>query len=155
MGLHERTDSLADQKKALVRVFLYDRWGLYVTPTVVVECAAIRNVARAELHASWLNTLFAETTIINVAAVDARARALQAHHSGANDCRIVAEAEDAGVTVMLTFDDDMIARLTPHTSLRLVRPLDYWNSLGIAPGSQPATSPHATNPLLQQTWWRW
>lgn len=149
------TGPLADEQLALVRIMFYDEWGLYVTPTVVTECGRIRDNVRAEIHSSWLSTLIAETQPINPTAISARTTMLQQWHSDPDDCRIVAECEDASIRVTLTYDDDFISRLSARTVVKLQRPSEYWAVLGIPKGANPQTRPHDTNPLAAMTWWKW
>src|SRR5690606_8581465 len=110
---------LAAQQLALVRTMFYDEWGFYVTSTVVQECGRIRDNVRAALHSSWLSTLITETQPINPARTTARAIQLQQWHADPDDCRIVAESEDAGIRVVLTYDGDFIARLSDRTVVKL------------------------------------
>ena len=59
-GISEPSDSLAVQKLALVRLFFHLPDTLWVTPTVTLECARIRNTDWAALHASFIRVLFGE-----------------------------------------------------------------------------------------------
>ncbi|WP_341908545.1 type II toxin-antitoxin system VapC family toxin [Polaromonas sp. YR568] len=154
-GISTPKDSLASQRIALTRLFFYLPGTLWVTPTVTAECAQIRNIERADLHASFIRVLFGEIPLNSPHSITARASLLQKHHRGVNDCTIVAEAEDVGHTVLLTFDSDLGRHLAPHTSVRLLQPLEYWNLLAIPLGSKPDKVPHPTNPLASQDWWRW
>ena len=153
-SLQEPTDPLAEQRIALFRVFLYRSEGLFLTPTVRREFEAIPSPGRATHHANW-TTLFPETQPIDQTRINTRATELGQFHRDEGDCRIVAEAEDAGLRVMLTFDSGFIANLSSNTVVALLRPLDFWNSLDIPKGSAPATKPRFDNPQSQQTWWRW
>lgn len=148
-------DSLAPQKLALVRIMLYDEWGPYVTPQVTKECARIRNITRAELHASWLSSIFMEAQPINLTHIEARTAELLSTHAGEGDCRMLAEAEDAELKVLLTYDGDFISRLSNATAVKLLHPTAYWAGLNIAKGAKPQTLPHHTNPLSAMRWWRW
>lgn len=149
------TGPVADQQIALVRIMLYDEWGLFVTPTVVDECERIRNNARAAVHDSWLSTLITEMQPINSLIVSSRGTQLLQWHNDPDDCRIVAECEDAGIRVVLTYDRPFIGHLRSRTVVKVLRPTEYWESLGIPKGSGPQTSPHDTNPLASLDWWRW
>lgn len=152
--VHEPSDSLADQRMALFRIFLYREECLFVMPTVKKEFEAISNIARAEKHDNWM-TLFPETQLVDAARVARRASELSLFHSGIADCRIVAEAEDGSLDTLLTFDDNLIARLETRTPVRLLRPADYWKLLSVPRGATPATSPRNDNPMARVTWWRW
>jgi uncharacterized membrane protein len=49
-GVEEPTDRLADERKALLRVWFYTSTTFYVSATVEAECARIRNVDSLERH---------------------------------------------------------------------------------------------------------
>lgn len=150
------TDSLAPQKIALTRLFFYLPDTLWVTPTVTEECAQIRNAERASLHQSFISVLCGEKQLRNASEVKLRTSYLMQHHSGPNDCLILAEGEDVGHDVLLSFDSNFIRRLSPYSpKVELIRPKDYWNSLHIPHGVKPNKIPHSTNPLALQDWWRW
>jgi hypothetical protein len=147
-------DKLRVQKQALVRTMLYDEWGLYLPTEVVKECGNIPNQKRAALHKSW-QVLFTEIQPINPSHIDTRANELLRLHKGDKDCRIVAECEDTGILVLLTYDGTFISKLGGNTHVRVVRPSEYWTGLNIAQGTEPKTLPGNGNPLEQARWWRW
>lgn len=153
--IREPTDALAPQRLALFRSYLYRPGGLVTTPTVMVECRRIRDAARAEFHESWIHTLFGEAQPIDPAQIDARTTQLLDFHSDPDDCQILAETEDAGLTTLLSFDFDFISHLADKTTVNLLRPNDFWQSLKIPRGAHPVNVPHHTNPLAQVSWWRW
>jgi len=152
--LDKPIDALAEQRIALFRIFLYRDGGLFISPTVRSEYQRIRSEERAKFHEEW-TTLFPETQPINVSRINSRTIELQGHHPDADDCRILAEAEDAGLSVLLSFDSRFISRLDGHTAVCIMRPLDYWLSLNVPRGSTPATSPRFDNPMAGQSWWKW
>jgi hypothetical protein len=154
-GISPPTDALAIQKLALVRLFFYLPGTLWVTPTVTVECAGIRNVDRAELHESFIRVLFGEMPLRDSSSVNSRTEFLKQHHTGENDCSIVAEAEDVGHSVLLSFDSTLVRRLTPYTTVKLTEPYQYWEELSLPRGAKADKVPHFTNPLLSENWWRW
>lgn len=99
---------------------------------------------------------FLEYPIRDVNAVQARASQFQMTHPEPRDCRILAEAEEIGLDIVLTYDHDFWKRLhgtSPTT--KLVKPSAYWADLNVPRGAQPRTVPHHTNPLSQHLWWRW
>jgi hypothetical protein len=113
-------------------------------------------VDRRELHQGFVRTLFLDLPVRDRAAVEARAAHLLQFHPKLNDCRVLAEAEDLGLDTLLTYDRDFEERLAPASpAVALTMPAAYWASLGIPKGARPQTVPHNTNPLSQQTWWRW
>jgi hypothetical protein len=149
------SDSLAPQRLALVRLFFYLPETLWVTRTVTEECARIQNVERASLHQSFINVLFGERPLQDPEAVEHRAAALRCFHRGKNDCRIVAEAEDVGHSVLLTFDATLWRNLSPHAEIALWQPADYWQHVAVPIGVRPNKVPTLGNPLENETWWRW
>ena len=152
--LDKPTDDLAEQRIALFRIFLYCNGGLFISPTVRTEYQRIRSKERADFHEEW-TTLFPETQPVYAARIEVRVTELQAYHPDADDCRVLAEAEDAGLSVLLSFDSRFISRLSRHTTVSIMRPLDFWSSLNIPRGSTPTTSPRFDNPMADQSWWQW
>ncbi len=149
-------DSLAEEKIALFRTYLYTPGTLYVTPTVTEECAAIRNIAMKELHESYIMVLIGESQIRDPRNVETRVRELERYHSGKNDCRILAEAEDAEFYALLSYDNNFLNRLKAVlSSVKLYRPTEYWSQLNISHGAKPDKVPHRNNPLAKQAWWKW
>jgi hypothetical protein len=146
---------LDQQKVALVRIYLYLDDTLWVPKTAMDEARRIKVAGRADEHASFNSSLFGTWPTQNLARVDARAAELLPFHNKQRDCFVMAEAEDTFMTVLLTCDRDMIKRLRNQTNLLLSTPLDYWASLSMFKDARPKKLPHATNPLAQQTWWRW
>lgn len=153
-GLDEPTDTLAEQRIALFRTFLYSDNGLFILPTVLTEYKRIRNRSRIAFHEEW-TTLFGETQPIDPMRVEARSAQFLSIHDDPDDCRILAEAEDARLGTLLSFDSKFIAHLTGASPIRLLRPLEYWQSLNIPRGAKPCTLPRSDNPMASQTWWRW
>lgn len=155
-GVGAPEDALAEQKVSLVHLYLYTEGTLWVTPTVETEFKCIKNDARRESHRSWTSVLFGIRPLSNTAAVERRVQELLASHAGPNDCRILAEAEDIGLATLLTFDDDLIARLSARSStVDLARPAEFWARLAVPRGASPVKLPALDNPLANQTWWRW
>lgn len=155
-GISEPTDPLASEKIALLRSWLYRSGTFTLTRTVVAEVANIPDVERRELHQSFMRTLFLDYPVQDVEAVQTRAELFQSKHPMLSDCRILAEAEELGLDVLLTYDNDFWRRLqNSSATTRLIKPSVYWADLGVPHGAQPKTVPHHTNPLSPQSWWRW
>lgn len=155
-GIKKPTGSLAPEKTALYRIYLYTPGTLFVTETVINECAAIRDEARKELHDSYIGVLFDEAQIQQLENVELRAKKLEAHHNGKNDCRILAESEDANFNVLLTYDNDFLTHLQGVSQeVKICRPTEYWNQLNISHGANPDKRPSNSNPLSNNKWWEW
>ena len=154
-GISEPTDSLAEEKKALLRTWFYQPGTFILCETVISEVAMIRNLDRRRFHESFVQTLFLDYPVSDLAAVETRAKHFQRSHPKLNDCRILAEAEELQLDFLLTYDDDFWKRLSATSSTtKLTKPSSYWSSLGIAKGANPVQVPHHTNPLSMQSWWR-
>ena len=156
VGAREPVDPLAEERKALIRTWFYTPETFYVSESVLTETAAIRNVKRRELHKGFVDVLFLDVPARDEATVQTRTKELGLKHAGRRDCRILAEAEDLELDVLLTYDRNFRRRLGDASSgVQLLTPFSYWSSLGIPKGSKPITSPHPTNPMSQESWWRW
>lgn len=155
-GVSEPTDALAEEKKALLRTWFYQSGTFILSETVIWEVAKIRNLDRRRFHDSFIQTLFLDYPVRNLATVQARATHFELSHPKLRDCRILAEAEELQLDFLLTYDHDFWKRLSATSSKpKLMKPSLYWKSLRIAKGATPVTVPHHTNPLSQQSWWRW
>ena len=155
-GISEPTDSLAEEKKALLRSWFYEPGTFVLTETVISEVSQIRNVDRREFHESFIRTLFLDYPVRDLTAVQARATQFELSHPNSSDCRILAEAEELGLDFVLTYDHNFWKRLSNASpTTKLIKPSAHWTALGIAKGTKPVTEPHHTNPLSQQLWWRW
>ncbi len=146
----------AEQKIAVVHLYFFLEDTLYVSPTVKLEYAAIRNDSRRTQHQSFNESLISEIPPweLNKSTVDRRAAELEQFHSKIDDCRIVAEAEQYGADFLATNDGDLIKRLSPHVKkLCLMRPSEIRKTLQIRRGSKPKKLPERTSPLAKETWW--
>ena len=162
-GISEPIDVLQLEKKALVRSWFYKPgdFSFILTETVVSEVSKISNIERREFHESFIRTLFLDYPVRDINAVQARAEEFQKYHVGFSDCLILAEAEDIGLDILITYDHDFWRRLqnVSHTT-KIMKPNDYWLQLGIPKGATPTTvpynpNPEDANPLSFQQWWRW
>lgn len=155
-GITEPRDALAEEKKALLRIWFYQPGTFVLGETVISEVAKIRNLDRRMFHQSFIRTLFLDYPIQDLVTVEARAAYFQLAHPKPDDSRILAEAEELKLDFLLTYDHDFWKRLSVTASTtKLMKPSNYWSTLGILKGTAPVTVPHPTNPLSQQSWWRW
>jgi predicted nucleic acid-binding protein len=147
--------TLADQRVAMVRSYFYGNVQFWVIPTVETEYNRIRDPDRHLRHQQAAWTLLHDAPIrVPEDTINRRASELGLFHSGSADCRIVAEAELAGLAELVTFDGKLIDHLTGRTRLALARPSAFWQSLGIGPGAAPVLEPRPSNPLAHVDWWR-
>jgi hypothetical protein len=154
-GIGEPTDSLAAQKVALVRLYLYTPGTLWTLPTVQEEFSRIRDEPRRSSHESWTSVLFGVRRVNDPAAVERRASELEPLHRPRGDRMVLAEAEDIGFAALLSFDTKFVQRLARHAKLNLATPASLWDTLGIPRGAAPVHLPREANPLAAPTWWRW
>jgi hypothetical protein len=149
------TDVLAEERTAPLRTWLYAGPTLWLAGPVTAEYRAIRDRARRELHVSWGSVHFPLIKVQDPVRVEARTADFLRLHPEENDCRILAEAEDCGLSAVLTFDRRFRNRLSSASRVSLVKPSEYWQSLKIQKGAQPVIRPSEDNPLGLETWWRW
>ena len=139
---------------AAFRLFMYAP-RLTILLTVSVEAERIPKDDKREEHLKWVWYHFPEAQLGGEEQqIAARAQELLAHHpeKDVDDCRIVGEAETAGVDVLATLDHK-IKRLQPHTRVRLLTPTGTLECLGIGSGAHPQREPGDVHPLAA-TWWR-
>ncbi len=79
-GVTEPTDTLANEKKALIRIWFYTPETYYASETVVSEAKAIQEPVRRELHEGSLRVLFLDPPLQDRASVEARTVQLAASH---------------------------------------------------------------------------
>jgi len=148
--------ALAEQKVAVVRTLFYSPGSLVTLPTVDAEVGRIRDRTRLQDHRLVQVALLGlPLTVENPGEVDRLQNVFRQYHAGANDCRILAEAQSLGIRALLSFDLDFRNHLCQHTSIDLLTPLEFWEQLGIPRGAPTVRSPDPTNPLGREVWWRW
>ena len=154
--LVEPIDNLAVEKIALTRIWLYTEGGFTASETVIAECQNIKNHERRQLHNSWVGTHIHNPPIRDNEYIKQRTKALSKFHSGEQDCRILAEAEEIGLDILLTYDFNFLNRLREKSdNILLYKPSEYWSKLNLSHGIKPNIIPHKTNPMSVQEWWRW
>ena len=155
-GIIEPTDSLAEERKALLRTWFYRPGTFVLTETVMGKVANIKNIDRRKFHQDFILPLFHDDSVRNPSLVAKRTLEFESFHPSKNDCRILAEAEDAEVDIVLTYDDKFLKRLgSVSNKCRLERPTSYWFGFEVPRGATADKVPHRTNPLSQHSWWRW
>jgi hypothetical protein len=145
---------LAGERVAIVRCYFYGDCEFWVSPTVKRECELIKDAQWAELHRRIPISLLADMLPeASEEDLDARAAELERCHSEHSDCRVVAEAEAMRLDVLLTCDGEMASRLGPRSTVKILRPSQFWSSLDIRAGSKPVLRPRFDHPLGNETWW--
>ncbi len=115
-GVAEPTDDLAEQKVALVRLYHYTPGTLWTLPTVKEEFLRIADPMRRARHDSWTNVLFGVRPVSDPGAVAMRAAELKHLHRPLKDRTVLAEAEDIGLSALLSFDARFVRRLAPYST---------------------------------------
>ena len=155
-GISEPTDSLAEEKKALLRTWFYKPGTFILTETVISEVSKIWNIDRREFHESFIRTLFLDYPVRDPTAIQTRATQFESYHPKPSDCRILAEAEELRLSCVLTYDHKFWKRLSDVSSTtKLMKPSEFWASCDVQKGENPVTLPDPLNPLSVQSWWRW
>lgn len=152
-------DKLANQKIALLRIYLYRNKILHISPTVKLEYQKIKETSKKERHDGVSNVLLGDVPKSDYKITENRFNFYANFYKGKkkeNDCRILAESELGGCLYLLTYDFDFLKQLKEKTkSIKMRTPVEFWDSLNISKGSKPIRAPHPTNPLSKQTWWIW
>ena len=148
-------DPLAPERIAAFRLFLYCQ--PHILPSVTAEAGLIRDDTKLDEHLRFIWSTFAEFVPDEEQeqAIGQRAKELNEFHSGSLDCRLIAEAEVGEVPTLISLDSKLISRLTPHTTVALRRPSEFWNELAFPPGTLPKRVPAPGHPLEHAAWWRW
>ena len=164
----EPVDALADQRVALLRSYIYapEMLCFSMSPTAWRQCLDIPDESKRANHESW-DVLIDTFQVVDTKAVDLRTQELlHTASSGGNtpgiidrnlhDYRILAECEQFGVDVLLTFDIRFNRVLGPLArGTRILRPSEFWTTLDLPRGAPEKRSPAGSNPLAMQNWWRW
>lgn len=141
---------------ALIRAWFYAPGRFFITDTVARECGDIRDAQKLAVHSSFTSYTYWGIPVDDLAGTRRRANELKVLHSGEADCLALAEAEDVGLDVLLTYDRNFLRlRATSGTKVQLCRPTEHWASLAIPKGAPPVNWPTQGNPLEGQSWWLW
>jgi predicted nucleotidyltransferase len=144
------------ERVAMLRIDYYSRRQLTLVPRVAVEYARISEDKKRNDHEGFHLDLLEDADICwPMTRIEERAEVLRRFHGGADNCRILAETEAAGIAVLLTSDKTFVAKLGSHTMTWLASPSEFWSALSLPRGARPVIAPHPSNPLHDKTWWKW
>ena len=144
------------ERVAMLRIDFYARRQLTLVPRVAVEYARTSEEKRRNDHEAFHLDLLEDADISwPKTRIEERAEVLRGVHRDADDCRILAETEAAGIAVLLTCDETLVAKLGSRTRTWLASPSEFWSALSLPRGTSPTTAPHPSNPLHHKTWWIW
>jgi len=146
----------SEEGVALVRIWFYGTERLHVTETVAAECSEIKDPGKKAIHAAFTSQTYWGVPVINAEAVRKRADALKQLHRGSGDRFALAEAEDAELSILLTYDKAFL-KLDglSNSTVCLAKPSDYWRKLNLPRGAKPIVQPAFGNPLEIHRWWVW
>jgi hypothetical protein len=148
------TSGLVDERLAMVWCFFYGNCSPWVPPTAQREYERIRSSEKRERHRRWTIGLLQDAPLRTPEEdIQRRAAELLQYHNKAADCRIVTETEFAGLDVLLSCDHQL-RRLQPYTRARILKPTEFWQSLGITEEPDSVIMPAPGNPLRDKSWWR-
>jgi predicted nucleic acid-binding protein len=146
---------LRKDKISILRVFLYQSELLYLLPTVETEFMRISEINVRKKHQIMAIVNFNDVLRLDNTKIRSLKKIFKKFHTKENDCQILAEAEVAGMSKLLTSDKTFIKKLKSQTNIDILTPSDYWRSLGFPHRKPPARMPHNSNPLINKTWWKW
>jgi predicted nucleic acid-binding protein len=147
---------LFEERRSMIRILLYRHQPFYVLPTVQEEYKRIKNLNWKEEHEEFTNILLLDYRgKLDNNKIAMRKKALLFYHNKEIDCQILAEAEAAGMDIILTCDQRFIKRLGSQTlNVKILKPTEYLEKLNIPPGTKPIWRPAPSNPLSKKKWWK-
>jgi predicted nucleic acid-binding protein len=143
------------QRVSMLRIFLYGGLRCGILPQVFKEMGDISEHKWKETHESTAGVLFHEVTP-KCLELDLKQRKeeLLKTHPKEKDCTLLAEAEFAGINVLLTRDVKFRNRLNPLSIVEIIFPSDYLDLLSIEKDTKPKFCPDKSNPLFGKSWWK-
>jgi len=148
--------SIAEEGIALIRIWFYLDERYFISKQVLDECGPIGDNALRDMHLAFANRTYFGLETKAPATVEAHVNQYLSIHPRKKDCRVLAEAEDMGVDILLSYDNDFISHLGRYSdSVRIMRPSDYWKLVQMPRGTAPKVRPHVSNPLANKTFWLW
>jgi len=141
------------QRVSMIRIFLYGGLSCGILPQVLKEVGDICEYKMRETHESTDGILFQEVTPkCSELDLQKRTEELLQIHPKENDCTLLAEAEFAGIDVLLTRDELFRNRLNPLSSVEIIFPSDCLGLMNIQKNTNPEFSPLESNPLPGKSW---
>lgn len=151
----KKKEKQKDEEIALVRIFLYSKSNLWLSPTVIDEYKKISDNTKLDIHNSRSSVHLCELIPKpSESEVDQLKDCLLKKHNEENDCKIISEYKLYGVDTVLSYDSDLLKRigsLDQLSPLKIMSPSEFWKSLKIKKGSNPSKTPTKDNPLNNQT----
>lgn len=139
----------------MIRILLYGGLRCGILSQVLKEVGDISKEKWRDTHESTAGILFHEV-VPNWSNNDLKMRkeVLLKSHPKEKDCTLLAEAELASINVLLTRDEQFRNRLNPISSVEIIFPSDFLESMDIQKKAAPKFSPLEPNPLSGKSWWK-
>lgn len=157
IGYDPEKDSpqLREEKIAMLRILLYIG-NILVVPTIEEEYRKVRDEEKLKelerLHTIFLSDAFRQSP----EGVKQICNKLKQAHKPEIDRKIYAECVVNNIDILLTYDADFLNHLaTTQYKTILQKPSEFWLNQNIPKDTLPKSSPHPSNPLSRQTFWRW
>ena len=147
--------ALAQERISMLRAHLYVGIVFHVLPQVTSEYKCISKTDWRELHDHITGALLTEVDWnLDLQTMHRKKDLFMSLHKREKDCQVLAEAETANMTTLLTRDHKFIQRLASATAVRMMYPSEFWRSQNVRAGSVPKWEPRESNPLYGKSWWR-
>lgn len=143
------------QRVSMIRIFLYGGLRCGILPQVLKEVGDISKEKWRETHESTTGVLFHEI-VPNWSKSDLKMRkeVLLKAHPKEKDCTLLAESEFAGINVLLTRDEQFKNHLNTISTVEIIFPSDFLESMNIQKNTAPKFCPLESNPLSGKSWWK-
>ncbi|MBU1568058.1 MAG: hypothetical protein KJ630_20845 [Proteobacteria bacterium] len=143
------------QRVSIIRIFLYGGVSCCILPQVFKDVGDLSEYKLNENNESTTGFLFHEVTP-KCSELDLKKRKeeLLKAHPQEKDCTLLAEAEFAGIDVLLTRDEQFKNRLNPLSSVEILFPSDYLALLNTQKDSKPKLRPLEANLQFGKSWWK-
>ncbi|WP_154222911.1 hypothetical protein [Marinicella rhabdoformis] len=155
----EPLGDLAQEKVALFRSFVYGEVELSIVPTVEEEWKQIKDIAKYKQH-NDVNEILIPTLSPYYSSLSSEKISLYTekylqYHPKKNDCKILSEAEVLNCDFFVSYDNDLINRLSKVSETSILKPKELWKMLDVPRGAKPKVIPKGENPMVNEVWWKW
>lgn len=152
-------DDLAQEKVALFRSFVYGEVELSIVPTVEEEWKQIKCLEKYKQHEDaneiLIPTLSPYYSSLSSEKVSSLTLKYLQYHPQKNDCKILSEAEALNCDFFVSYDKNLINRLSEVSKAPILRPKELWKMLDVPRNANPKVIPKTENPMANEVWWKW
>ncbi len=141
------------QRISTIRIFLNDGSSCGILPQVVKEVGDICEY-KTRVTAEPTDEISFHKVTLQCSDLDLQKRTeeLLQIHPKKNHCILLAEAEFAGIDVLLTRDELFRNRLNPLSNVEIIFPSDYLALMNMQQDTKPEFRAPESNPLLGKSW---